>query len=98
MGNCFYGKFSGGTTIKAQLGPITRNVEDLILFSKYMYDENSYKTIPKKIADPYLIHKEFNCQIFEKKPKLKIGYLIDLSTLTCSKSHERATRHAAELL
>jgi hypothetical protein len=60
-----------------------------------MYDEESYKTIPKKIADPYLNLKSFNCQIFDKKPKLKVGYLIDLKTLTCSKSHERATKHAA---
>ena len=60
MGNCYYGKFSGGTTIKAELGPITRNISDLILFSKYIYDEDSYKTIPKRIADPYLSPKAFN--------------------------------------
>lgn len=60
MGNCYYGKFSGGTTIKAELGPITRCINDLILYSKYMYDEESYKNIPKKIADPYLNLKAFN--------------------------------------
>ena len=46
MGNCYYGKFSGGMPIKSELGPITRNTQDLILVSQYMFNPDNYKDIP----------------------------------------------------
>lgn len=38
MGNSFYGKITGGTPVKSDIGPITRCVEDLELFMRFMCD------------------------------------------------------------
>lgn len=38
MGNCYYGKITGGTPIKSDLGPIARSTEDIIMFMKFMCD------------------------------------------------------------
>ena len=46
MGNCYYGKFSGGMPIKSELGPLTRDTEDLILVHQYLYNPENYKDIP----------------------------------------------------
>ncbi len=42
MGNCFYGKITGGIPIKSDLGPITRSTKDIELFMKYICDEQNY--------------------------------------------------------
>lgn len=42
MGNSYYGKLTGGTPIKADLGPITRSADDIELFMKFMCDEKNY--------------------------------------------------------
>lgn len=36
MGNCYYGKFTGGMPIKSELGPITKSVEDTILVNHFL--------------------------------------------------------------
>lgn len=38
LGNCYYGKFTGGLPYKAELGPITKNVDDLILIDQYLFN------------------------------------------------------------
>lgn len=43
MGNCYYGKFTGGLPIKSELGPITRTVEDLILVNNFLFNPENYK-------------------------------------------------------
>lgn len=38
MGNCYYGKFTGGLPVKSEMGPITRTVDDLLLVHQYLYN------------------------------------------------------------
>ncbi len=54
MGNSFYGKLMGGVPIKADLGPITRSVEDIELFMKFICNQQNYQNISDHILDPYL--------------------------------------------
>jgi len=60
MGNCFYGKVTGGTPIKSDIAPITRCVEDIVLFMKFMCDEINYVGISKYKMDPYLNLRSFS--------------------------------------
>ena len=73
MGNCNYGKFQGGFRIKSDLGPITRSVEDLIIYLDYFCKKKNYDNIPLHLKDPYVSLVPFQYEIFYKKPKLKIG-------------------------
>lgn len=46
LGNCYYGRFSGGLPLKSELGPITRTVEDTILVHQFLCNPENYKSIP----------------------------------------------------
>lgn len=54
MGNAYFGKFAGGSTVRGALGFLTKSTEDLIITTSYLCDEKNYENIPKNIKDPYL--------------------------------------------
>lgn len=60
MGNCFYGKITGGVPIKSDFGPIARSTKDIELFMKFICDEHNYEGISKNVMDPYLNLKPWN--------------------------------------
>lgn len=98
LGNGYYGKFAGGSTVKGCIGFLTKSTEDLIITTSYLCDEKNYESIPMSIKDPYLNLKEFKNNIFEEKPSFKIGYLTHLQEVRCSKTHERAVSEAKQIL
>lgn len=65
---------------------------------KFICDETNYLNIPKQIIDPYLNLKPFSDQLFIEKPKLKLGYIYDLETVSCSPSHRRVVKQALDIL
>ena len=46
LGNCYYGRMTGGIPVKADLGPITRSTQDLILCNNFLFDPENYKDLP----------------------------------------------------
>lgn len=42
MGNCYYGKFTGGLPVKSELGPIGKTVKDILLVHNYLYNPKNY--------------------------------------------------------
>lgn len=91
-GNAFYGKYAGGMPIKSEIAPMTTSVDDLILFSQFIYDQqNYYPSIDPKKYDVYIRQTPFDNFTFESKQKLTIGFLNNIGgQYRCSASQERA--------
>lgn len=58
---------------------MTTSVDDIILFSQFIYDqENYYPFIDPKKHDIYLRQSAFDNSAFEAKQKLTIGYFSNI--------------------
>lgn len=86
--------------IKSEIGPIASTVDDIILFSQFVFDQNNYyPSIDPKKHDIYIKQTPFDNSCFEKKSKLTIGYQFSLSKeYRCSPAHERALSEAVSAL
>ena len=98
LGNCYYGKMTGGIPVKADLGPITRSTEDLILCNNFLFDPENYKDLPLEQQDPVIPYRAMNMKIIEGKQKMKIGLSMRLKTSRCSKPVERAVNQVVDIL
>lgn len=85
--NAYYGKYAGGCTVKAEPGPLTRSVRDIVTYCEFMFNEQNYARINKKKIDPHLTLTPLDHSIFQLKSRLKIGIIPRLDTLKCSPSH-----------
>lgn len=68
---------------------MTTTVEDIILFSQFIFDHNNYyPSIDPKKHDIYIKYAPFDNSSFDNKSKLTIGYQFSLSDqYRCSPAH-----------
>jgi Asp-tRNA(Asn)/Glu-tRNA(Gln) amidotransferase A subunit family amidase len=87
-GNCFYGKYSAGLIVKSEVTPMTRSVDDLILFCQYMFDPANYSDVSPLKRDIYVKQAPYDPSSFQKKQKLTIGYQRNVNNqYRCSPAH-----------
>jgi Asp-tRNA(Asn)/Glu-tRNA(Gln) amidotransferase A subunit family amidase len=60
LGVASAGKFCDGVPVKTEVGPLTRTVEDLILWTDFLTNPTNYESIPSHLQDPYIHYKPFN--------------------------------------
>lgn len=89
---------TGGSPVKAELGPMTRTVEDLILSHQYLYNPENYLSIPPEMRDPYIYYKPLNEKIVYGNDPLKVGIVHRLMTSRCTPPIDRALREASDKL
>ena len=81
--------------VKGEIGPMSSSVEDIILFTEFFCDKKNFEDIPRKLIDPYVTHVPLDCELFERKPKFKIGLLKNLNNFKTSKPNKRAIMETA---
>ena len=76
--------------MKAELGPMARTVEDLIISNGFLADPESYKDVPLELRDPTIQYKALDMDVIYGSQKMKIGLSRRLKTSRCTKPVERA--------
>ena len=78
---------------------MSRSLDDIILWNKYMFTKSNYANIPKRLQDPYLRLSPFRDAVFTDKKKYKIGYFTSFKgQIKCSPTHKRAINQSLAIL
>lgn len=86
----------GVMQLKVSRGPIGRCVDDLIVFTRMLFDKQIYSKIPENIKDPYF--DPLPLGPLPNKPKLRIGYFEIFDGLVPPNCMRRGVREACEAL
>jgi len=87
----FVSKFA----IRAAMGPMASDMDDIILFLKSMWSPSTARMFQ---LDPYMMPMPFRDEIFESKTKLTIGYWFDDGWFSSTQSVKRAIKETVDLL
>lgn len=91
QGNARTSNYMMGLPFRQEFTPITRAVEDIIVWNQYMCNAGHYEVVPKRQRDSYLKINDFQQNVLEDRRALKIGYFTDISkSAKSSESHKRA--------
>ncbi|KAL4474497.1 hypothetical protein ABPG72_016175 [Tetrahymena utriculariae] len=99
-GHTFYSKaFNGQKTVLCASGPISKSVDDLILFFRQLSDPQYLQKFKLHERDPFFPTQQINeAELSNSKKQRRFGYFKTLESFDCTLANQRAVEISVEKL